>query len=513
MIEINTPQIDIERIKACIEQEIQQHKKAGLEIAFKSVPTADFAEPVEDLNSILTTKDDFLQFHGQDFINTVYTSILHREPDPQGGKIYFEKLKNGELTKVDIMGRLRYSSEGRKKKVLIKGLLFAFILQTLFKVPVLGWGLRVVAGVLNLPTILKNIQKIESDAIAQNRFMEEKTETVLSHVIELRNVIDNLKTEILQTRAAQKIEIQAEFAGVSMEISSIKTELSEHKTELSNHKTELSEHKTELSKRIKDHEVTFLDVQRRVQILLEEAREKLSGPISNEALVNMVKEEDHIFDAMYLNFEDRFRGTQSDIKGRVSVYLPYVQKTQKTLETTNTGIFLPLLDVGCGRGEWLELLKDNNIAATGLDLNRVMVDKCQDADLDVIQSDCIAYLRSRKNNSLSVVTGFHIVEHLPFKTMIALFDESFRVLKPGGIVIFETPNPENIMVGACDFYTDPTHKNPIPPRTLAYLIEARGFVNAETLRLHPNDSIHIEDQFLNQQFTMGQDYSVIGQKP
>ncbi len=488
MIEINTPEINIDEINARIEEELQRHKKAnhfiegiakteaGKGIDFKPDPLNG-----KFINGKFIPKDYFLQFHGQEFIKTVYASILHREPDSGGGKIYLEKLLNGELTKVDIIGRLRYSSEGRKKKVFVKGLLFAFMLQTFFKIPVLGWGLRVVTGVLNLPVILKNIQKIENDAIAQNRFMEEKTEKTLSHVFELRDDIENLKNEIIQDRSDRETEL----AKVSEEFSAIRIEL---------------------SKQIKDYKITLIDTQRRVQILLGEARKRLPESISKEQLKNMVKEEDHIFDAMYAGFEDRFRGTEKDIKERVKVYLPYVQKA---LERTKNGA---LLDVGCGRGEWLELLKENNITATGLDLNRIMVEKCRDADLDVEESDMIAYLRNKKTNTLSVVTGFHIVEHLPFKTMIALFDESFRVLKAGGMIIFETPNPENIMVGACNFYTDPTHNNPIPPHTLAYLIEARGFVNIETLRLHPNDSIHIEDQFLNHYFTIGQDYSVIGFK-
>jgi len=466
MIEINTPEINIDEINARIEAEVQQHKKAN-----HFIEVTDFTDSGTDFKSVPNAnKDYFLQFYGQDFINTAYASILHRKPDSQGGKIYLEKLQNGELTKVDIIGRLRYSSEGRRKKVLVKGLLLPFMLQTFFKIPVLGWGLRVITGVLNLPIILKNIQKIENEAIAQNRFIGENTEKTLFHIFELRDDIENLKDEIIQVRAARKTE----FA--------------------------------ELSKQIKDHKITLLDMQRRVQILLEDARKMLPEPISNEQLKNMVKEEDHIFDAMYLSFEDKFRGTEDDIKERVKVYLPYVQKA---LESTNNG---SLLDVGCGRGEWLELLKENNITATGLDLNRVVVGKCRDADLDVVESDVIEYLRNLKTNTLSVVTGFHIVEHLPFKIMIALFDESLRVLKPGGIVIFETPNPENLMVGACNFYTDPSHNNPIPPHTLSYLIEERGFINIETLRLNPENSIHIEDRFLNHYFTIGQDYSVIGFK-
>ncbi len=429
--------------------------------------------PGVDIDNCVS-KETLLLFHGPEFIDKAYISILSREPDVEGGAIYLDKLQNGRLTKIDILGRLRYSKEGRLKKVYIKNLLFPFLLKTSFKIPVLGWGLKIIAGILNLPIILMNIQRIENTAIARYSLWEEKDKKSQALILKLDEKLD------------EKIE-RARF-DLEKEVSSVKTDL---------------------LKQIKDNKITLLDMQRRTQTLLEEARKRFSEPISNEQLVNMVKEEDHLFDAMYLSFEDRFRGTENDIKERVKVYLPYVQNA---CENTKGSKGASLLDVGCGRGEWLKLLKENNIAAAGLDLNGVMVEKCQDADLDVVQSDVLAYLRNLKDETISVITGIHIVEHLPFNTMIALFDESLRVLKPGGMVVFETPNPENLMVGACNFYVDPSHKNPIPPQTLSYLIEARGFANIEILRLHPNDTVQIEDPFLNYHFTIGQDYAVIGFK-
>ena len=100
--------------------------------------------------------------------------------------------------------------------------------------------------------------------------------------------------------------------------------------------------------------------------------------------------------------------------------------------------------------------------------------------------------------------------------MISLFDEALRVLKPGGLVIFETPNPENIFVGSCTFYGDPTHKNPIPPNTLLFLIKYQGFVEPQIVRLNPLNYIEYEkDDALKDlvyRFNMGQDYAVIARK-
>ena len=124
----------------------------------------------------------------------------------------------------------------------------------------------------------------------------------------------------------------------------------------------------------------------------------------------MVQEEDHLLDAMYVSFEDRFRGTRQDIKERVKIYLPDVKKA---LAVTDNAL---VLDVGCGRGEWLEVLRENTINAMGLDLNRIMVAQCRDMGLEVLSLDLISHLRSLKSNTLCAVTGFHIVEHLPINT-------------------------------------------------------------------------------------------------
>jgi len=136
--------------------------------------------------------------------------------------------------------------------------------------------------------------------------------------------------------------------------------------------------------------------------------------------------------------------------------------------------------------------------------------------LDVVRGDAVDFLRNLKSGSIGVITGFHIVEHLPVKKMISFFDEAFRVLKPGGIVIFETPNPENVLVGSCTFYSDPTHKNPIPPDTLMFLLEYRGFISSEIVRLNPLNFVEYDkDDLLKDliyRFNMAQDYAVITRK-
>jgi SAM-dependent methyltransferase len=188
-------------------------------------------------------------------------------------------------------------------------------------------------------------------------------------------------------------------------------------------------------------------------------------------------EEQHLLDAFYVAFEDEFRGSREDVFKRLKVYIPLI-------EVAKIGRFeSPILDIGCGRGEWLELLHESGYTAKGIDINRVMVDQCQARGLNVTESDLISYLQALPNNSIGAITGFHIIEHLSFEVLIKLLDETLRVLQNGGMAIFESPNPENIIVGACNFYSDPTHRNPLVPTTVKFLFEQRGFSNVNLLRL------------------------------
>ena len=248
-----------------------------------------------------------------------------------------------------------------------------------------------------------------------------------------------------------------------------------------------------------------------ISLFLEEVRQRLPEPLNQQQLQTLMNEESHLLDAFYVAFEDQFRGSREDILNRLKVYLPLIEEAK--IGTPESLI----VDVGCGRGEWLELLRESGYTARGIDINRVMLEQCRSRDMEVTEADAIAYLQSLPDNSLGAVTGFHIIEHLPFAMLIKLFDETFRVLQPGGLVIFETPNPDNVLVGSNKFYLDPTHKNPLPSAMIKFVTEMRGLCRVEILKLHPVSDKFIRDnsdlaQHLNEHFYSSQDYAVIGYK-
>jgi O-antigen chain-terminating methyltransferase len=253
--------------------------------------------------------------------------------------------------------------------------------------------------------------------------------------------------------------------------------------------------------------------EQRLDRVLEEARKRLPGPFTGEQLQSLAEEERHALDGLYVTFEDRFRGSREEIKGRLRVYLPIIREAKLDADDAL------VLDLGCGRGEWLELLREEGVRARGVDLNQVLVDACRQQGFEVVAGDALEHLRSLPDASVGAVTAFHLIEHLPFEVFVKLLDETVRVLRPGGVAIFETPNPENVLVGSYTFYLDPTHRHPLPSPLVQFMVEARGLCRVQVMPLHPvPEACRVAEaagevaQRFNEYFYGPQDYAVIGWK-
>ncbi len=213
-------------------------------------------------------------------------------------------------------------------------------------------------------------------------------------------------------------------------------------------------------------------------------------------------------DGFYKAFTERFRGSRDLIKERLTVYLPFLEPFSKT------GDPVPVLDVGCGRGEWLEILRENGCEPHGVDLDEDMLAVCRELNLVVEKGDALSALRALPNGSHALVSAIHVVEHLDFDQLRELVEETLRVLVPGGLLIMETPNPENLFVSTQDFYRDPTHRRPIPSQLLSFLPEHAGFDRVRIVRSQVR-SRKTEKNFpsLNDVFTgVSPDYAVVAQK-
>jgi len=210
----------------------------------------------------------------------------------------------------------------------------------------------------------------------------------------------------------------------------------------------------------------------------------------------------------YRAFEDLHRGSGELIQTRLAVYLPFVRATAQLLPGAM------VTDLGCGRGEWLGLLQQNGVRAQGVDLDEGMLADCRELGLEVRREDALAFLGQLPDNSQAVVSGFHIAEHLPFPVLQSLVQDALRVLRPGGLLILETPNPENLAVGTAGFYMDPTHERPLPAPLLAFLPQFYGYCRVKTLRLQEGPALRGRTRVTLVDVLAGvsPDYAVIAQK-
>jgi O-antigen chain-terminating methyltransferase len=250
---------------------------------------------------------------------------------------------------------------------------------------------------------------------------------------------------------------------------------------------------------------------RRLALFVQEARKRLSLPFTDDELHDMLKRHtDDRYDSLYAALEDVFRGSREELKARQNVYLSLLR------EREIGSPIMPILDLGCGRGEWLGLLRDVGLHARGIDRHEAMVESCRTAGLDVIQGDAPSFLSTLPDACLGAVTLFHMIEHQPIDVTLTLIDEALRVLKTGGTLIVETSDPQNVLVGIFD----PTGLKPLPSPMLRFLVEARGFCSVQVRELHPYpESFRCADDPTGTAMPLSdylygpQDYAVIAQKP
>jgi O-antigen chain-terminating methyltransferase len=170
---------------------------------------------------------------------------------------------------------------------------------------------------------------------------------------------------------------------------------------------------------------------------------------------------------------EAFRGSEDEIGHRLEWYLSLLRDND------------PVLDVGCGRGELLLLLREAGVAGSGVEADPALAQGARRRGLEILEGDAVETLRQQPAGSLGAITAIHLMEHLESSSILDLLGEARRALRPGGLFVAECPNPRNLRVGAAEFWIDPTHRRPLLPETLDVFLTTSGFRVDRVEYLHP----------------------------
>lgn len=456
-------------------------------------------------------------FDDEDFVTNVYMAILRRPPDPQGFAGMLHALREGK-SKVELLGNIRWSTEGVSRGVHVDGLLLPYTLVRWEQKPYIGPLVAWLHGLAKLGVAGRRQRISEArqarEAHELGRLLNRLAATEACARRDGAREMDQLAQQVRRgERAASRYEAIADQVAQDM-----RNAKEESRQELQRISEQLSQIRRELAEAKDALAIVRMDVDIACQRLGHMAEMEQDWR-KQQAVAEGAMRFARALDPLYADFEDVFRGSREMIRSRATPYLDWVREGGEITAEA------PILDVGCGRGEWMELARDHGMQVRGIDINRVFIETCRAAGMDVSEGDAIEVMRTMPDASVGAVTSMHLVEHLPFESLILLIDEAFRILRPGGVIVLETPNPENLSVSSHWFFLDPTHRNPLPPVTLAWLVRERGFVDPRIERLTQARDLNAPPMWPAEQpgavtvnavierLHVAADYSIVARKP
>lgn len=468
---------------------------------------------------------DLLNKDGEQFIVDIYQKLLLREPDAQGLETYMDLITKGYSKEFIILSIINSSEAKEKKKenivqytgleVLSKNSIKDRLRRILYLIPgiksVLSWRYK-----LNkYPSFYDRINRDVDDKI--NKKLDELRLDTIRKAREQRTEFD-LKFDSLRDETALNTNLLCQ--DTLKHINLIHAEITQRLDEFCNDNWRQA--REDDIEKIKKR-ISVLENQLKTSVNAFERNIKnlkmkfdLSDRKSDYCCITApyLNTQDKCLsptDDIYFDFETEFRGPTEEIKKRLSAYVPYVKSAvQKT-----KGTFL--LDIGCGRGELLDLLSELGVPCKGIDQSVRQVTFCVDKGLPAQVADALEFIKTVPNDSLIGVTAIQVAEHLSPEYLIEMIRASFKKIKGGGLLLLETVNPESLF-SLQKFYLDFTHRNPIPSNTLKFLLESTGFKDVQVSYSSPVPEILKFKGFdamtdrLNEIIYGFQDYAVIGIK-
>lgn len=490
--------------------------------------------------------NEFLVFWDRDFLTNAYGAILGRWPDQGGVNHYLAQLRSGGLSRVEIAGRLRYSREGRKRGVAVKGLLRSFAVATVFRIPLLGPVLRLPFYLLPQSPRTRRLDRTVGGAFSnmdhlcgviahEGRYLRElhhDQAATISGIEALRAEVGSLQQEVAYLREAvqdkfEQVDVQISEQCSSMEELDVRVRkdgqalLDEARRSISDQQGAVEQFveqfRVERQKTLDGIMRQFTDQQSALDEFASSCERRLGSAEQVATLLDrrlqardFVTSDQFDADAFYRNFEEEFRGSRESVMQRMADY-PAVFEPVRTVSQEK-----PIVDLGCGRGELVEVLRSSGFGVRGVDGNPHMVRTGTDRGLPVMQGDIFEYLENAEPESAAGISLIHVAEHFPFEELTHLLGLCFRVLDKGGILVLETPNPDNIVMGGAWFYTDFSHVHPLRSCAVSNLLSFLGFdVQKPTLRQPYQDvvgEVNSPSELEKKWFLTGLDYCLVAVK-
>lgn len=313
---------------------------------------------------------------------------------------------------------------------------------------------KLFSNITRLSSALEAIDRKFEDKLAE--YAASQTESYESRLAEFEASqtqsfeirLDEFKTLQTQSNESRLAEFEASQTE-SFESRLAEFEISQSKS-YENRLVEF-EHSTDLIAERFDEVRREIKEQRTEQVKLEKANEIIS-------------------DKVYESFLSRFRGSDEELSVRMSYYLDKFDNFGLTLDRPHL-----LVDIGSGNGVFLKCVKNRGLNGLGVDINSELVEICKKNGINAVVCDALEYLRKQPDSSVDVITSFQVIEHLDISLLPILIDEIYRVLKPGGTMLLETPNTHNLEVGAWSFWEDPTHVRPVNQNYVQFICGNVGF--------------------------------------
>lgn len=443
----------------------------------------------------------FLKYNGAEFISVVYRSILSREPDEEAYKNGIKFLRTTSNDKIDFIMNMLYSEEAKGKNIKVTGItkrrMFLRLKRGIYKIPILGYGIRFCVNLILLPRRLTQFQTAIDMMHYEADLLNWRSDRI-EYSIDTTKKETRLFTETTINFAMN--EVKGYLAADLDKINGLNNQIIQLDSQLDSQIGKLDNKLFGLSNEV-------VDLEKFQQDILSKKKEDIERKTMEKLLM----------DKFYLRYNEVLMpDSRESVKSRAKVY---ISKIETWFSNKNKKEIIAV-DLGCGECEWIELLQENGIKGTGVDSNTQVIQKVRQTlpNIDIVESDAFGYLKNLAEGSIDLLSSFHMVEHLDMLEIIELLAECTRVLKKDGMLIMETPNPQNILTSSYYFNMDPTHKKPIPPELLTFFIEESGLKFKEKVLLYPLEFVPYvykkEDPIADivYRFNMEQAYSILAVK-